>query len=240
MLGTHLNELWAVANTVDRDWCHDKQSTTNVHLRWWGRCVASPYPFPPDLWKTDRFWTQDRQFEIVSTHKSLTKRAQFTNSWKREYLMSLGEASAFLHRPSKDIIQVGDIVLLRNEGKPHAFWKLAKVTELVRGRDGAVSSAKILCLTSSKEKTTELRRPVQHLVPLELRTCNDNCLTLCQDWLIFILIIFSLSIPGVSRSWIDCVTFHFFQIICDVSFKSGVNNPLVFFLQCVKVLDTNL
>ena len=107
----------------------------------------------------------------------LTKRAQyhkrlleqFTNSWKKEYLMSLRETSVFLHRPSKEIIQVGDIVLLRNESKPRAFWKLAKVTELVRGRDGAVRSAKIQCLTSSREKTTELRRPIQHLVPLELR-----------------------------------------------------------------------
>ena len=83
--------------------------------------------------------------------------------------MSLRETSAFLHRPSKEIIQVGDIVLLRNEGKSRAFWKLAKVTELVRGKDGAVRSSKILYLTGSKEKTTELRRPVQHLVPLELR-----------------------------------------------------------------------
>lgn len=119
----------------------------------------------------------DRQFEIVSTHKSLTKRAQyhkrvleqFTNSWKSEYLMSLRETSAFIHRPSKEIIQVGDIVLLRNECKPRALWKVAKVTELVRGRDGAVRSAKIERLTSSREKTTELRRPIQHLVPLELR-----------------------------------------------------------------------
>ena len=70
--------------------------------------------------------------------------------------MSLRETSAFFHRPSKEIIQVGDIVLLRNEGKARAFWKLAKVTELVRGRDGAVRSAKILCLTSSKGKMTEL------------------------------------------------------------------------------------
>ena len=70
--------------------------------------------------------------------------------------MSLRETSVFLHRLSKEVIQVGDIILLRNEGKPRAFWKLATVTELVRERDGAVGSAKIQCLTNIREKTTEL------------------------------------------------------------------------------------
>lgn len=119
----------------------------------------------------------DRQFEIVSTHKSLTKKTQyhkglleqFTNSWKKEYSTSLRETSLFLHKPSKEIIQVGDIVVLKNENKRRAFWKLAKVTELVRGRDGVVRTAKIQCLTTDRAKTTELRRPSQHLVPLELR-----------------------------------------------------------------------
>ena len=97
----------------------------------------------------------DRQFEIVS-HKSLTRKVQyhkrpleqFTNSWRKEYLTSLRETSL------KEIIQ--------------AFWKLAKVTELVRGRDGVVRSATIQCLTTDRAKTTELQWPIQHLVPLEL------------------------------------------------------------------------
>ena len=88
--------------------------------------------------------------------------------------MSLRETSVFLHRPPKEVIQVGDIVLLRNEGKPRAFWKLANVTKLVRGRDGAVRSAKIECLINSREKTTELRWPIQHLVPLELRAERER------------------------------------------------------------------
>ncbi|XP_074608745.1 uncharacterized protein LOC141863176 [Acropora palmata] len=166
-LRTLLIEIEATINNRPLTYIYDDEERvwyplTPSHLIYGRRIASEP---------------SDRQFEIVSTHKSLTKRAQyhkrlleqFTNSWKREHLMSLRETSAFFHRPSKEIIQVRDIVLLRNECKPRAFWKLAKVTELVRGRDGAVRSAKILCLTSSKEKTTELRRPVQHLVPLELR-----------------------------------------------------------------------
>ena len=170
-LRTLLIEIEATINNRPLTYTYDDEEgvsypLTPAHLIYGRRIASEP---------------SDRQFEIISTHKSLTKKAQyhkrlleqFTNSWKKEYLTSLRETSVFLYRPSQEIIQVGDIVLLRNEGKPRAFWKLAKVTELVRGRDGAVRSAKIQCLTNSREKTTELRRPIQHLVPLELRAGPD-------------------------------------------------------------------
>jgi len=139
-LRTLLIEIEATINSRPLTYTYDDEEgvsypLTPAHLIY-GRRIA-PEP-------------SNRQFEIISTHKSLTKKAQyhkhlleqFMNSWKKEYLTSLRETSVSLYRPSKEIIQVGDIVLLRNEAKPRAFWKLAKVTELVQGRDGAVRSAK--------------------------------------------------------------------------------------------------
>ena len=37
-------------------------------------------------------------------------------------------------------IDIGDIVLIRNEGTPRCFWKLAKVTELIPRKDNIVRS----------------------------------------------------------------------------------------------------
>lgn len=118
-----------------------------------------------------------RQFEVSSTNKTLTKRAKhqfrvlsnFTRQWQRDYLLSLQERrSVKLSANSNDNarkVKVGDIVILKEEGTARCLWKLAKVTETLEGRDGKIRSAKIQVL--SKEKVIQLRRPIQHLVPLE-------------------------------------------------------------------------
>ena len=62
-------------------------------------------------------------------------------------------------------IREGDIVVLKEEGTTRALWKLAKVIETLPGRDGLIRAAKIQLL--SGYKLIQLRRPIQHLVPLE-------------------------------------------------------------------------
>ena len=61
-------------------------------------------------------------FEIVSTHESLTRRYrrqkrllnQFTDSWRKDYLVSLRETHAVSSRRNGDPgIAVGDVVLLQ-------------------------------------------------------------------------------------------------------------------------------
>ena len=47
------------------------------------------------------------------------------------------------------------------------FWKLAKVEELVEGRDGKVRSA-IVKTISDQGKPSRVRRVLQYLVPLEI------------------------------------------------------------------------
>ena len=54
------------------------------------------------------------------------------------------------------------------------FWKLARVKKLIASKDGVIQAAKICVLNSGKARVTELRRPIQHLVPLELRIMSPD------------------------------------------------------------------
>ena len=82
------------------------------------------------------------QFEVLSTNKTLTKRAKhqfrvpssFTRQWQKDYLLSLQERRA-IKTPDDNArrIQVGDIVILKEDGTAKCLWKLAKVTETLEG-----------------------------------------------------------------------------------------------------------
>ena len=90
------------------------------------------------------------------------------NRWRTEYLLSIRETSRLLHGPEGQTIAVGDIVVLENDLTPRALWKLASVKELIVSKDGVIRAAKVCVVNSMKGRLTELRRPIQHLVPLEL------------------------------------------------------------------------
>ena len=53
------------------------------------------------------------------------------------------------------------------------FWKLAEV-KLSKSNDGITRSAKVKVVNSETGKATVLRRPIQHLVPLELHLEPDK------------------------------------------------------------------
>ena len=59
------------------------------------------------------------------------------------------------------------VVLLRNEATARCLWKLAKVVQLLQGRDGVVRAAKVQVLNTDK-RLVMLCHPVQYLVPLEV------------------------------------------------------------------------
>jgi hypothetical protein len=61
----------------------------------------------------------------------------------------------------------GDIV--KNDSTNRAFWKLGKVEELLRGRDGKVRAA-IVKVAGSKTRPTLFRRTIQQLIPIEVNS----------------------------------------------------------------------
>ena len=66
------------------------------------------------------------------------------------------------------VISIGDLVLLKNDSTSRAFWKLGKVEELIPGRDGNVRAA-VVKAVSDMGRPSQLRRVVQHLVPIEVK-----------------------------------------------------------------------
>ena len=121
-----------------------------------------------------------QHYETMSTYNSLTKRlkhhrhllGQFTRRWRIEYLTSLREqvAKGSSVRDANAKLKVGDIVILKNDSVARAFWKLAKVEELLPGRDGTVRSAVITVPRGTSSNSNQrLRRPIQHLIPTEVQ-----------------------------------------------------------------------
>ena len=118
----------------------------------------------------------------MSTCVSLTKRMkyhqklleQFTNRWRREYLLSLREHHSVKHRNSSiPHIKVGDVVLLHDESTKRSFWKLAVMNELIQGSDNKVRAA-VIKVGSDKSPAKLLKRSIQHLIPIEVDREDDE------------------------------------------------------------------
>ena len=96
----------------------------------------------------------------------------FWKRWKREYLLELRESHRHSNRPPKKShcsqIAVGDMVLVHEDSKPRGFWK---VESLTTGADGLTRGAVVMA-TSSVNRPTVLRRPLQLLYPLEVHQCD--------------------------------------------------------------------
>ena len=118
---------------------------------------------------------EDLDFVDVSTRVALTRRMHHLNQvldhfwkrWKVEYLTGLRESHAYgqkVKRGDTDIA-VGDVVLIYDPNQSRNMWRMGKVETLIQGADGAVRGASLRVLSGSK--STLLRRPVQHLYPLE-------------------------------------------------------------------------
>ena len=56
-------------------------------------------------------------------------------------------------------VKEGHIVILKEDGTARALWKLAKVVEILEGRDRLIRAARIQLLSNDK--------PIQHMIPLE-------------------------------------------------------------------------
>ncbi|XP_076247890.1 uncharacterized protein LOC143187553 [Calliopsis andreniformis] len=88
--------------------------------------------------------------------------------FRNEYL------GALIHRKSrlKDVnvndVSVGDIVLIENKNAKRLEWPLARVNEVIAGKDNRI---RVVRLTTA---SGELVRPIQRIYPLELKRTVDS------------------------------------------------------------------
>ena len=61
---------------------------------------------------------------------------------------------------------MGDVVVIHEDNKKRVLWKLGRVVDLLRGKDGVVRGAKVK--TDSKYSGGIIERPLQKLFPLEM------------------------------------------------------------------------
>ncbi|XP_078051448.1 uncharacterized protein LOC144477596 [Augochlora pura] len=81
------------------------------------------------------------------------------NRFRKEYLSQL-IARGNVREPRK--LKIGDVVMIGDDNRKRVIWPLARIEELVVGRDGVVRVAVL------KTKEGRLKRPIQRLYPLEL------------------------------------------------------------------------
>ena len=163
-LQTILVEIEAVLNDrpltyVSSD-VEDEEPLTPAHLLYGRRITSLPHLHVED----DE--TNDPNFGNIS---EVTKRAQtlalilkhFWLRWKAEYLTSLREYHRTTGKNDQNV-RVGEVVLIHDD-TPRIKWKLAVVTDLIKGNDGHGRAASVCTSTG------QTNRPIARLYPLEIR-----------------------------------------------------------------------
>ncbi len=96
---------------------------------------------------------------------------QFWSRWKREYLQNIMVRQRW-HKPKRNM-QIGDIVMDKDEMQPRSQWKLGRILDTVKDTDGLVRKVKIgfadRNLTKRGQRVNKMsvvERPVHKLVLL--------------------------------------------------------------------------
>ena len=88
----------------------------------------------------------------------------FWKIWRIEYVTSLREShKSTTTKP--EVISKDDIVLIYDDKQPRHMWKLGRVNELIRSKDGVVRAAKVLVGATG----ILVDRPISKLYPIETR-----------------------------------------------------------------------
>ena len=93
----------------------------------------------------------------------------FWRHWRNEYLLELRNSHRLKIKDDQgQTVDVGDIVIVHEDGLQRGLWKLGQVEKLITGKDGLARGAVVKSTTPKKGKSTMLRRPLQRLYTLEL------------------------------------------------------------------------
>ena len=97
--------------------------------------------------------------------------------WGNEYLLEIRNSHRLKMKDAEgQIVAVGDVVIIHEDGLHRGLWKLGRVESLIKGKDGLVCGAVIKSTTAKEGNPTRLKRSLQSLYPLELgaRSLGDS------------------------------------------------------------------
>ncbi|EYC14365.1 hypothetical protein Y032_0040g167 [Ancylostoma ceylanicum] len=125
----------------------------------------------PDYRTTPELSSQKEARTALSETEKLTKK--FWTIWKHDYLLELRDRHQLFEKRKKSTShdpKVGDIVLLDEESQlSRGQWPMAVILELITSRDGKIRS---VILRTSTDR--EVQRPLNRIVPLEIRSTVDD------------------------------------------------------------------
>ncbi|XGW34728.1 hypothetical protein V3C99_018610 [Haemonchus contortus] len=118
--------------------------------------------YDPDLIQT----AKQAKEALESSERIAT---EFWERWSNEYLLCLRDSQKQhlkqKRHVSRNVLEVGEIVLISDDFLPRGSWSFGKVCEIITSADDLVRSAKVL-LPNRKI----LHRPLNRLYPLEIRS----------------------------------------------------------------------
>ena len=117
----------------------------------------------------------------MKTHNSSTRAKfiinHFNNRFYEEYILALRERHQYDVRKfnNESKLCVNDVVLIQEENRPRVKWRKGKISKLPNSKDGLVRGVELVVNKGMSNKTINIRRPVQHLTPLEMsRDCKNE------------------------------------------------------------------
>ena len=94
---------------------------------------------------------------------------EFWQRWKKEFVLTLQSRQKW-HKTNRNV-QVGDVMLLKDDDLPRNCWKLGRVCELIPAKDERIRRVKLMigdsCLNHDGTRTKELsilERPIHKLI----------------------------------------------------------------------------
>ncbi|XP_057312268.1 uncharacterized protein LOC130653769 [Hydractinia symbiolongicarpus] len=92
----------------------------------------------------------------------------FWNRWRDEYVTELREFHKLKNsRFNKCLIpNVDDVVVVADDRMPRSQWRIGRIKETLKGKDGKKRAAIVQCKTD-QDRRSNLRRPINKLIPFE-------------------------------------------------------------------------
>ena len=160
-LTTVLAEIEAVLNSRPLTYIH--ADSTNVltpfHLYCGTRTLDPPDPRIIDF---TEMTANAARAKVLKLDKLINS---FWSTWSKDYLTSLRENAINKGRKGEGP-KVGDVVVIHEDNVKRALWKLGRVVDLIKGKDGVIRGARVK--TNSRYSGGVIDRPLQKLFPLEM------------------------------------------------------------------------